>query len=167
MLTVIASEVMVRVLDGQDVIATHVRSYGKGEQIEDPAHIAALTAEKEAAREHRGRDRLRHAAPISQRLLVEAGERGDNLGGITASLLRMLDQYGASELETAIAQALERGVPHPHAVRQCLERRRQERDLPPPVSLSLTSDTRISDLVVKPHDLKSYDLDDEDKEESR
>jgi len=33
-----------RVLDGSEVIAGHQRVYGKGEQIENPAHIEALSA---------------------------------------------------------------------------------------------------------------------------
>jgi len=156
-LTVSASPSEVRVLDGSDVIAQHPRSYDKGQQIEDDAHIAALTAEKQAARRHRGQGRLHHAAPSSETLLVAAAERGDNLGGVTAALVRLLDQYGAAELETAILEALARGVPHPHAVRQCLQRRRQERDLPPVVSVPLPDDPRIHTMAVRPHDLKSYD----------
>jgi hypothetical protein len=39
------------------VIAEHRRIYGKGEQIENPAHIEALVSTKRAARHHRGQDR--------------------------------------------------------------------------------------------------------------
>lgn len=98
-LTVAASPSQLRVLAGDKVIASHPRSYDKGKQIEDEAHIAALTAEKQAARRSRGQGRLHHAAPTSERLLVAAAERGDNLGAVTAGLLRLLDQYGATELE--------------------------------------------------------------------
>ena len=62
-LTVVASPSEVRVLDGAAVIAAHPRSYDKGEQVEDPAHIAELTAQKHQARQHRGTDRLVQAAP--------------------------------------------------------------------------------------------------------
>jgi transposase len=156
-LTVRATSSQVRVLDGQEVIADHRRSYDKGQQIEDEAHVAALTAHKQAARLHRGQDRLRHAAPQSERLLVAAAERGENIGAVTAVLLRLLDQYGAQELEAGIREALDKDVPHPHAVRQCLERRRQQRDLPPPISVPLSNDPRIATLVVRPHDLSAYD----------
>jgi hypothetical protein len=47
----------VRVLDATVVIAEHRRIYGKGEQIENPAHIEALVSTKHAARHHRGQDR--------------------------------------------------------------------------------------------------------------
>jgi transposase len=160
-LTVSASPSEVRIVDGQEEIARHPRSYDKAQQIEDEAHIADLVAEKETARRHRGQNRLHSAAPSSERLLIAAASRGDNLGSITSSLLSLLDQYGAAELEIAIAEALEKEVPHPHAVRQCLERRRKEKDLPPPIAIPL-EDQRLVSLVVRPHDLNSYDL----KEES-
>jgi transposase len=163
-LAVVASPSEVRVLDGSDVIACHRRSYDKGEVVEDKRHIEALTAEKQSARHHRGQDRLRSAAPSSESLLVLAAERGDNLGSVTQALLRLLDQYGAAELEAAIREALERGVPHPHAVRQSLERRRQERDLPPPVALPFASNPQLGALVVRPHDLSTYDLANEEKD---
>jgi hypothetical protein len=54
-------------------------------------------------------------------------------------------------------EALLRGVPHPNAVRLSLEKRREERDQLPPINIDLPDDTRVRDLVVRPHDLKSYD----------
>ena len=52
-----------RVLDAGTVLATHPRSFDRGQQIEDPAHIEALERDKRTAREHRATDRLHHAAP--------------------------------------------------------------------------------------------------------
>jgi hypothetical protein len=156
-LTVVASPTTVRVLDGAALIAAHARSYDKGEQVEDPTHIAALTALKRQARQHRGTDRLAQAAPNSAELLCRAAERGDNLGSITAALLRLLDRYGAAELAAGIAEALARDVPHPNAVRLALERRREQRDQPPPLPIALPADKRVRDLVVSPHKLDDYD----------
>jgi hypothetical protein len=165
-LTVVASPSEVRVLDGATLIAAHARSYDKGEPVEDPAHIAELTALKRQARQHRGTDRLAHAAPNSRDLLARAGERGDNLGSITAALLRLLDHYGAAELQAAIAEALARGVPHPNAVRLALERRREQRDQPPPLPIALPADKRVRDLVVSPHKLDDYDQLQADQEDA-
>ncbi len=156
-LTVVASPTEVRVLDGAQVIASHARSYDKGKQVEDPAHIAELTALKHQARQHRGTDRLAQAAPNSVELLTRAAERGHNLGSITAALLRLLECYGAAELEAAVAEALSRDVPHPNAVRLALERRREQRDQPPPMPIALPADKRVRDLVVCPHKLDDYD----------
>jgi transposase len=110
-LTLLADLKHVRILDGQHVIACHVRSFDKGAQVEDPAHIAALVAEKHAARRHRATDRLVSAAPAVETLLVRAAERGHNLGSITATLMQLLARYGAAELNAATAEALARDVP--------------------------------------------------------
>ncbi len=156
-LTVSATPEQVRILDGIDVVAQHTRSYDKGGQIEDPSHIAELTARKRRARYHRGQDRLARAAPSSPALLSQAAERGDNLGSITAALLRLLDHYGALELDAAIQEALQRQVPHPNAVRLSLERRREQRHQPPPLAVSLPDQPQVRNLVVQPHALKDYD----------
>src|SRR5271170_865813 len=69
-LTVLADPDEVRIVDGQHILAHHRRSYDKGAQIEDAAHIQALVEQKHAARQHRGADRLSHAAPASKTLLI-------------------------------------------------------------------------------------------------
>ena len=84
LLTVMASPLEVRILDGATVIARHPRSYDRGAQIEDPSHLAELVARKRAARTHRGQDRLAQAAPNSRELLLAAAARGENLGSLTA-----------------------------------------------------------------------------------
>jgi hypothetical protein len=156
-LTLLATPTEVRIVEGTEVLARHGRSYDKGAQVEDLAHIAALVARKQAARQHRGTDRLALAAPQSQALLTQAAARGDNLGTLTAALLRLLERYGAAELDAAIGEALARGVPHPNAVRLALERRREERHLPPPLELHLPAALKARDRPVKPHDLDAYD----------
>jgi hypothetical protein len=157
LLTVLADPHEVRIVDGAQILACHRRSYDKAAQIEDAAHVEALLAHKRAASRHRGTDRLAQVAPQSQTLLVRAAERGDNLGTITAALLRLLDRYGAAELEAAIIEALDRGVPHPNAVRLALERRREQRDEAPPVALVLPEHVKARDAHVQPHRLEPYD----------
>ena len=165
-LTVVADLQQVRVLDGAQLLASHTRSYDRGQQIEVTAHIETLLEHKREARRHRGTDRLAKAAPASTVLLTRAAARGDNLGTITAALLRLLERYGASELQAAIEDALARGVPHPNAVRLALERRREQLHLPPPVAVSLPQHLQQRDPQVKPHALNSYDqLTNEDDDE--
>ncbi len=156
-LTLVADVDEVRILDGHNLLARHVRSYDRGAQIEDPAHIAALVAEKHASRRHRATDQLAHCAPAAETLLVRAAERGDNLGSITAALMQLLTRYGAGELQAAILEALDRDVPHPNAVRLVLERRRQERQEPPPIAVILPEHIQSKDRPVRSHDLAAYD----------
>jgi hypothetical protein len=156
-LNLCASPTRVRILDGATVIAEHPRSYAKGEQIEDPAHLDALVAAKRAARQHRGQDRLAQAAPASQALLQQAAERGTPLPRVTRHLVELLDAYGAGELEQAITEALAHQVPHPNAVRQVLERRREQRDRPPPLPLTLADNDKARQVIVRPASLADYD----------
>ena len=156
-LTLVADLDEVRILDGHNLLARHVRSYDRGAQIEDPAHIAALIAHKHAARRQRATNHLAAAAPASATLLGRAAERGDNLGSITASLKQLLARYGAAELQEAILEALERDVPHPNSVRLILERHREERQLPPPIAVALPEHVRAKDAPVISPRLDIYD----------
>ena len=61
-LVVFADLHSVRIVDGNDTVATHARSWDRGQQIEDPAHLERLVAEKKSAREHRALDRLAKAS---------------------------------------------------------------------------------------------------------
>jgi hypothetical protein len=135
----------------------HPRSYDKGGQIEDPSHIANLVERKSQARSQRGMNRLTQAVPSSRELLTLAAERGDGLGGITSTLLRLVERYGAAEVQAAVLIALARGVPHPHAVRLALEVQREARNQPPPVEICLPKHVIDRDTTVKPHQLNTYD----------
>jgi transposase len=156
-LTVLADTDRLRIVDGQAIVASHPRSFDKGQQIEEPAQIQALVAWRRQARRHRATDRLAQAAPASRTLLVRAAESGANLGSITASLVQLLERYGASQLDAAIIEALERGVPHPNAVRLALERRRDDRQQAPPVALTLPAHVLARDKAVRAHSLEIYD----------
>ena len=156
-LSVLADEARVRVFDGAAEIASHARSYDAGAQIEDAAHVDALVQHKRRARGHRGVDRVARAVPAASRLLAQAAERGENLGSITAALLRLLDRYGAAAVQAAVECALAHGVPHPNAVRLALERAREEQGLPPPTALHLSEDVARRDAPVRSHALASYD----------
>lgn len=155
--TVVASLTRVRVIADTDVIAEHPRVYGRGEQIEDSIHIDALVSAKRQARHHRGQNRLLHAAPSSRELLQQVALRGTPLSRVVLQLMQLLDDYGAAELERAISEALHRQVPHPNAVRQVLERRREQRNQPPPLAVALPDNAKARNIVVRPASLAVYD----------
>ncbi len=154
---VVASLDTVRVLDGTALIATHVRSWDRGQQVEMAAHVAALVAEKSRARKGRGLDRLSRAVPHAQAMLGLAAERGGNLGNIIARLLALLDAVPAPELDAAVAEAVERNTPTVGAVRQIIDRKRAALGKPPPVVTRFSTNPRAADVVVRPHRLETYD----------
>ena len=156
-LTLLASPERVRILNGQCEVARHVRSWGTGDVVEDPAHVEGLVARKHAARELKGRDRLRAQVPETDRVFEVLALRGDNLGGNTSRLLGLLDDYGAEELRAAVAEAILREAFGAGSVAHILEQRRRARGLAPPVRVLLPDDPRVRDLRVIPHRLEDYD----------
>ena len=74
--TVCATLSTVSILDGASVIASHPRSFDKGQQIEDENHIADLVMQKTGATA-RGQDQLREASTVRQTLLIQAANRYD------------------------------------------------------------------------------------------
>lgn len=147
----------VRVVDGIKVIAEHTRCFNKGQLIECQQHIKGLEAEKSGASRARGMDRILNVAPSSRAYFKLAAERGHNMGRLTQLLIKWLELYGAGELEAALYEGLMNGVIHSKAVEQALERRRQERGLPPPVALKFLKDRRVDEIAIRPKSLDAYD----------
>jgi len=168
-LTLVADAETVRILDGQQEVARHRRSWAVRTVVENLEHIAALVDAKRAARELKGRDLLRAVVPDSDRLFVELALRGDNLGGHTVRLLRLLDDYGAEELRAAVALAIERQAWGAGSIAHILEQRRRMRGQKLRIHVDLPADSRVRDLRVKPHNLGDYDAlidnDNDDDEE--
>lgn len=153
-LTVLATETLVRVIEDDQVLAEHARSYDKGQQIENPEHIKALVERKKAAKQSRGQDRLIHAAGSSQAFLEMLDKQQYHLGQAVKALLKLLDSYGANELEAALKATLEQGTVHVNAVCQILEVRREQRQQPPPLSVPVND--KAKDIVVSPASLDAY-----------
>jgi len=65
-LTLVASDTIVRILDGDVEVARHQRSWDIRQQIEDESHLAALARDKRKSRDHRGRNRLIASCPNAQ-----------------------------------------------------------------------------------------------------
>jgi transposase len=155
--TVRAIPERVRIIDGAELIAEHARSYDRHAQIETPAHLDELVAVKRRAREHRGANHLTNAVPASKELLMRAAAHGGNLGSITLALLQLLERFGPVELQAAIEETLVNGAPHQHSVRIALEKRREARQAPPPIVVTLPEHVRAKDVLVQPHRLDTYD----------
>ncbi|MBL6985233.1 MAG: IS21 family transposase [Candidatus Thioglobus sp.] len=145
----------VRIIDGTELVAEHPRSFGKGEQIEQEAHINALWLEKTQAKLHRGQDRLSQLSEQIPSLLQQSIERGHVLKTTVRLLNEYLDQYGRDELRYAINEALQQQSPYPQAVHQILERRREQKQLPPPLAVPLPN--KVKQLQVKSANIADYD----------
>ncbi len=154
-LTVNACLKTVRIIDGDELIAEHPRSFSKGEQIENEQHITALWLAKTNAKDHRGQDRLAQASSYSQDFLQQAIERGHLLKSTINQLNQLLDDYGSTELHVALGEAIKQQSAYPAAVQQILEQRREHRQQPSPIAVSVPE--KVKHYQVKAAKLSDYD----------
>lgn len=156
-LTLLASDTMVRILDGQTEVARHRRSYDRHEFVADPDHEAALLKSKRKAAGSTPGTRLAIAVPESEQFLNAAFQRGESAASQTAQLLRLLDDYGATELSAAIAEALERDTPRASSVAFILNKRRRASRRRPPTPVDLSRRPDLADVNIQPHNPEIYD----------
>ena len=144
-----------RVLVGADCIAEHPRCFGKGQIIENPAHRASLVAQRSAAADLKGRDRLRAVAPDFAVLLERWALAGPSLAIQVARAIKLLDLYGDNIFAAAVAELVARGLRDNGALAVACDRLRRAQHRPVPVDVPLPP--HIEDHDVIPHDLERYD----------
>src|SRR6202161_477105 len=103
-LTLVASDITVRILDGSFEIARHARTYDRHQLVLDPAHQEAVLKIKRKAFHSTPGGRLEQAVPESKTFLDLAFAHGESAGAQTAQLMKLLDQYGTVALRRAIAE---------------------------------------------------------------
>ena len=156
-LTLVASDIQVRILEGTRLLATHRRSYDRNQMIVDPAHQDALLALKRKALGSTPSGRLLSAVPEIEALLEAAVQRGEPAATQTTQLRLLLDDYGPEELRAAVTEALQRQTPRVSSVAYILAKRhrlRRYRGLSP---VHLIRRPELEDIHVQPHDPETYD----------
>lgn len=154
-LTLAADDRVVRLLDGENEVARHVRTYGRRQVVEDPAHRAALLERRRIGRDLRGRDRLRAICPAVDKLMANCVTEGRLVGPSIYRLTKLLDAYGDAVFAEAVADVVARDLHDLGAVEVACEKRRRHRHLPVPVNVDIPR--HIPDRDVVPHDLENYD----------
>jgi transposase len=154
-LTLAADDISVRLLSGTECIAQHHRCFGKGQIIENPAHRVALVAERRAAADLKGRDRLRAVAPDFAVLLNRWALSGRSLAIQVTRAIKLLDLYGDDVFAAAVTELVARGLRDTGALAVACDRLRRDQQRPLPIDIPLPA--HIDDRDVVPHDLESYD----------
>ena len=111
-LTLVASDTLVRILDGTAEVARHRRSYDRHQVVADPAHQQALLEQKRKASSAPS-DRLSVAVPQSEAFLQAALLRGESVTRQTRQLLDLLQDYG----DEAVARGPRRSTAARHSAR--------------------------------------------------
>jgi transposase len=147
----------VRVLfEGQE-IARHLRCWERRRHVEDPAHVARLLERRPGAQGSKRKDRVAQLSPESRLYLQEVARRRINLDNEVRRLLRLVDQYGETEVAQGMAQALAHRTFGARYVRTLIDQARFARGLPEPPEPIVTGNHAADSVVVEPHDLEEYD----------
>jgi hypothetical protein len=155
-LTLVADDRVVKLLDGQTVVAEHRRCWGLRQKLESPDHRAQIVRRKRAAFASTGRDRLRSAAPGIDILIERWVEAGRNVGSMVAQTGKLLDLYGLDVFRKAVTDTIERGTHDPGEIGVLCEKHRRGADAPLPMDVRLGD--HVPDRDVIPHDLGGYDV---------
>ena len=157
-LTLVASATRVRILDGQNELTDHHRTYDTGLTVEDP------DASGKPARQPPVRPTSTPPAtgcgppsPPPPRSSSVSHSAQEALRPHATRLLALLDDYGPEELAKAVDIALEHDALGAGSITHILETRRRQRGLKPPLRLTLPDRPGLRDLDVQPHDLETYD----------
>jgi transposase len=156
-LTLVASDTLVRVLDGTAEVARHQRCYDRHQPVLDPAHAATLLKTKRKAFDATPSGRLALAVPESETLLDRAFAQGESAGRQTTQLLKLLDLYGAAALGQAIREALQRNTPRASSVAFLLRKQQRSATSATPVAVDLSRHPEAQSIEVRPHKLETYD----------
>jgi transposase len=153
--TLVVDDRTVRLVDGDKLIADHPRSWGRRQIFEKPEHRAALLDERRAARNLKGRDRIRAVVPAFDRIVERWDVAGSSLGYRVARAIKLLDLYGDQVFAAAATDLIGRGLSDVGALAVACEKHRK--DLGRLVPLTLVLPDHLDDADVVPHDLESYD----------
>jgi hypothetical protein len=154
-LTLLASEDIVRLVDGATEVARHTRSYDKGARVDDQNHLERLAAQKRRASELSGRDVLRATLKNAGPFIGALAATGQALGAETTRLLKLLREYGPREVDAALAEAMSRQAMSVSSVAHLLDTRARRRKRLPGINVVVPESVR--NVRVTPHALSDYD----------
>jgi transposase len=155
MLSLAYDDKLLRFIDGTQEVAQHPRCWGKHQRIEQPQHRADLLREKQSAMPAKGGDRLRNQVPGMDAILARWADDGRNMGTLVSATCKLLDMYGETVMQLAVAEMAVRGIFDKGAMAMLCEQfhrpRASETNLP------IVFHNRVVDRDVPQLDLGGYD----------
>lgn len=153
-LTLCANDREVRILDGEEQIAAHLRFWGRRKVIQHPEHHRGLITARHASAT-KGRDMLRETVPQIDKLCEAWVLAGRNVGSATGRTVRLWELYGPEVLARAVENLLARNAHDLGALAHLCEQRRRELQRPVPIDVPLPSHAKDREVI--PHNLEDYD----------
>jgi transposase len=148
---------------GEELVARHVRSYDRHQDIEDPEHPRALLAQRQSAREQRLMQRFLALSSQATRYHEGLQQRRTNARDHVRRIVALAEIHGDRAVERALVDGLKFQAFSAEYVANILEMRLRE--LPEPAALQLTRHSDLLDMDLPEPDLSRYDKADHDNED--
>jgi hypothetical protein len=143
-----------RLLAGDNLVAEHVRSYEKRQDIEQPDHVQTLLHERGEARYQRLFLTFLALSAHAQAYHDQLAERRLNLRHHVQKIVALAEIYGAEAIGRALDDAHALGAYSCEYIANLLEQR--QRLVPEPGALHLTRASDLLELELPPPDLSLY-----------
>jgi transposase len=143
--------------DGEKFVAEHLRSYDRGQDIENPEHAQPVLERKRHADEQHLLKRFLALSPQAETYYRHLAERKLSWRLHLRKIVALADVYGVEKVARALADALVYQAFSSEYIANILEQR--ERRLPEPGPLHLTRKQDLLDLQLPDPDLSVYRTD--------
>jgi hypothetical protein len=156
-LTLVSDAERVKLINGVQVVAEHVRTYSKGERVTNRDHFEGLYERRGGAYTVASREYLVKSLKEADAFFTLMIDQGESLSTAAAKLTELYHQYGERVLSQALKQALELKIGrYSYVARIChqLDKSKVER---PPLPIDLSSHPELKSIDVKQHELHIYD----------
>jgi transposase len=148
--------------DGEKLVAEHLRSYDRGQDIENPEHAQPVLERKRRADEQHLLKRFLSLSPQAETYYRQLAERKLSWRLHLRKIVALADAYGAEKVARAMADALVYQAFSSDYIANILEQR--ERRLPDPGPLHLARKQDLLDLQLPDPDLSVYETEDTQRE---
>lgn len=138
----------------EKLIARHVRTYDRRQDIEDPDHPKELIAQRKKARDQKIVMRFLMLSPKSQTYYQQMEQRRTNFHHHIVKIVGLSDIYGSEAVARAIEDACEIQAFSSEYIANILEQRK--RVLPEPGPLILTRRQDLLDIDIPMPDMELY-----------
>lgn len=140
--------------DQESLVARHVRSYDRHQDIEDPDHPKELLLQRKKARDQQTVSRFLELSPQAKPYLDGLSKRL-NPNHHLAKIMALADIYGSDAVARAMADALEYQAFSSEYIANLCEQR--NRLLPEPGPLMLTRGQDLLEMTIEPPNLAIYE----------
>jgi hypothetical protein len=147
------------------LIARHVRSYDRHQDIEDPEHPKELVGQRRNAREQRLLLRFLGLSPAAQPYVDGLEQKSLNARNHLAKIIALADIYGDDATARAIEDGLAFQAFSSDYIANILEAR--ARKLPEPGPLQLTRRQDLLDIELAEPDFSPYEIKDHETDEDK